>query len=91
MEKLVITYAQVMQLMPLFSDAEPDTEVALHIGDGHSGQGIYAYYEEYPEYGSIILDATELPDIDPVVDEARKIAKNSFAHYHNVMQGKTDV
>ena len=63
MNKINITHAQAAELMQLFSDSEPDTVVTLIVGDetAHSGPGLYALYDEYPEEGSTKLDAIELP------------------------------
>lgn len=36
-------------------EADEETELTLVEGVGHSGKGVYAYFSDYPEEGSMFL------------------------------------
>ncbi|MFA5898095.1 MAG: hypothetical protein WC829_03160 [Hyphomicrobium sp.] len=57
-----IDYRQAVELVEMFG-GEP-AEVRLIHGDGHSGPGLYAYYDELPEEGANFLGETD-PDASP--------------------------
>ena len=59
---VAIDYRQAVELVEMFG-GEP-AEVRLIHGDGHSGPGLYAYYDELPEEGANFLGETD-PDAAP--------------------------
>lgn len=44
---------QAQDLLEMFGGEE--ATIVVEYGDGHSGPGLYAYHEEYPEEGSVFL------------------------------------
>ena len=62
---VTLNLSQMRQLEMLFGD-DDDCLLVLVRGDGHSGYGVYAYYDEYPEEGATFLD----PDWVPVPEDA---------------------
>lgn len=65
---IVINLSQAQQLVELFGDCS-ETDICLLSGDGHSGPGVYAYYDEYPEEGSVLLEPEE-----PVREDVAQLA-----------------
>ncbi|CAN5649135.1 hypothetical protein BH10PSE18_BH10PSE18_14970 [soil metagenome] len=50
---IVLDFKMASELLEMFG-GEPGTITLMH-GDGHSGKGLYAHYEEYPEEGAEFL------------------------------------
>lgn len=48
-----LNLAQAKQLLELFGGY--DASITLTEGDGHSGEGLYAHFTEYPEEGTVLL------------------------------------
>lgn len=59
---VAIDYRQAVEIVEMFG-GEP-AEVRLIHGDGHSGPGLYAYYDELPEEGANFLGETD-PEATP--------------------------
>lgn len=58
-----IDFKQATDLLAMFG-GEPN-EITLHVGEGHSGRGMYASYTDMPEEGTIFLgnsDQEAMPD-----------------------------
>lgn len=80
------TLHQAHQLADMWGgDEEPDTLITVaHCEQGHSGPGLYAWFEEYPEEGSVKLDEQPQPadesgvpgDGDYYSEEAADIAES---------------
>lgn len=49
---------QAEQLLQMFG-GEDASVVVEHVDDGHSGPGLYAWFEDYPDEGGMFLDGTE--------------------------------
>lgn len=66
---LRITFAEATILMEMFGgDTDPETTLSVDwCKDGHSGQGLYAWFDEYPEEGSTFLS----PILSPAPDAAQ--------------------
>lgn len=63
---VLIDFRQATDLLAMFG-GEPN-EIALQLGDGHSGRGMYASYTDMPEEGAIFLgtsDQEATPDAAP--------------------------
>ena len=52
---MILTGKQIRELNNMIDDDEEEIAIE-HIDDGHSGKGLYAWYSEYPEEGSVLLD-----------------------------------
>lgn len=54
---MYFTYQEAKDLLEFFGDEEDEMEV-IEVGrddPNHSGPGLYAYYRDYPEEGSVLL------------------------------------
>ena len=51
---VTMNLSQCTQLLEMFGGCA-ETEITLLNGNGHSGSGVYAYYDELPEEGAEIL------------------------------------
>ena len=65
---IVLNLSQAQQLVDMFGECS-DTEICLIAGPGHAGPGVYAYYDEYPEEGSALLEPEE-----PVQEDVAQLA-----------------
>jgi len=66
-----IDFKQATDLLAMFG-GEPN-EITLHVGEGHSGRGMYASYTDMPEEGTIFLgnsDQEAMPDTPPAATPA---------------------
>ena len=52
---LTLNLHQAKELVSLFGDCDDTLVTIQECSEGHSGPGIYAYFDEYPEEGSAIL------------------------------------
>ena len=62
--KITLDYRQAAELLEMFG-GEPG-QITLVVGTGHGGEGVYAYWDELPEEGTIYLgqpDDEALPAI----------------------------
>lgn len=73
-DAVVLDFKMATELLEMFG-GEPGT-VALLPGDGHSGKGLYAYYDEIPEEGAEFLGA---PDSEAVPQQATLPASEAVA------------
>lgn len=51
---MILTLAQAEFICDMF-DEDPDTEIMIEETTGHSGPGLYAWYTDYPDEGSIFI------------------------------------
>ena len=56
-QSVQIDFKQATELLAMFG-GEP-SEITLSIVDGHEGKGLYAYFTDYPEEGSIYLGVSD--------------------------------
>lgn len=55
---MTFNLSQAAQLLAMFGG--DDSLICVeHRQDGHEGHGLYAYHEEYPEEGSMLLDSSK--------------------------------
>lgn len=53
---LTLNLHQAKQLVSLFGDCDDTLVTVQKCSEGHSGMGVYAHYDEYPEEGSWYLN-----------------------------------
>jgi Mn-containing catalase len=57
MQSITFDFKMATELLDMFG-GEPG-EVTVCLGDGHSGKGVYAYWTEIPEEGTVFLGVSD--------------------------------